>query len=202
VPPFASPQSRQAALETAVRQLPSMMARLAYVAGLRDPNSGTYTHPLASGTSERAETSRVLKALHEDAFQTWLNYRLDEQQADLDLYFSGLDCSRQVVVRTWLDLESYRSLIPTSATRPNRKVFLNDLEALLHLMDFQPHDLAAESCDAESPLLTTEVVSRWLGLAPRTLRLWAESGDVPAFKVGHQWRFRRDEVCRWLERKK
>jgi len=205
VPPFASPQSRQAALETAVRQLPSTMARLAYVAGLRDPNSGTYTHPLASGTSERAETSRVLKALHEDAFQTWLNYRLDEQQADLDLYFSGLDCSRGAVVETWLRLESYRCLIPASACVPERQLFIADLEALLAAMAHGSVGAAGstaglESSDSGEPLLATQEVSRWLGVSPRAVRLWAESGDIPAVKIGRQWRFRRDDIRDWMKR--
>lgn len=204
MPPFASPQSRQAALETVVRQLPSTMARLAYVAGLRDPNSGTYSHALASGTSERAEASRVLKALHEEIFKTWLNYRLDEQQADLDLYFSSLDCSRGAVVETWLTLESYRCLIPASASVSERRLFVADLEALLAAMAHGSTSSAArlESSDSDERLLATQEVSRLLGVSPRTVRLWAESGDIPAVKVGRQWRFRPGDVRHWMERKK
>jgi excisionase family DNA binding protein len=49
-------------------------------------------------------------------------------------------------------------------------------------------------------MLTTEDVSKWLGIAPRTLCTWAECGELPAVKVGRQWRFRRTEVMVWLER--
>jgi excisionase family DNA binding protein len=49
------------------------------------------------------------------------------------------------------------------------------------------------------PLLTTAVVSRWLGVSSRTLCLWAECGEVPALKIGRQWRFRESELRRWLE---
>lgn len=75
MPPFVSSRSRCATLEAAVRQLPATMARLAYIAGLRDPNSGVYSHSFASNESEKAETAYLLKALHEEAFATWLELR-------------------------------------------------------------------------------------------------------------------------------
>ena len=49
------------------------------------------------------------------------------------------------------------------------------------------------------PLLTTEVISKWLGVSTRTLCLWAECQEIPAFKVGRQWRFRESELARWLQ---
>ena len=49
------------------------------------------------------------------------------------------------------------------------------------------------------PLLTTEAVSKWLGLSTRTLCLWAECKEIPAIKVGRQWRFRQSEVADWLQ---
>jgi len=48
------------------------------------------------------------------------------------------------------------------------------------------------------PLLTTAAVSKWLGIAPRTVCLWAECQEIPAIKVGRQWRFRECELCEWL----
>jgi excisionase family DNA binding protein len=49
------------------------------------------------------------------------------------------------------------------------------------------------------PLLTTEAVSKWLGVSTRTLCLWAECKEIPAIKVGRQWRFRHGEVADWLQ---
>ena len=42
-------------------------------------------------------------------------------------------------------------------------------------------------------------VAKYLGVSERTLYQWAQSGKVPAFKVGSVWRFRRNEIDRWLE---
>jgi excisionase family DNA binding protein len=52
----------------------------------------------------------------------------------------------------------------------------------------------------EQRMLTTCEVSKWLGIAPRTVCTWAECQELPGIKVGRQWRFRRGELLRWLER--
>jgi excisionase family DNA binding protein len=49
------------------------------------------------------------------------------------------------------------------------------------------------------PLLTTDAISKWLGVSTRTLCLWAECKEIPAIKVGRQWRFRQGEVADWLQ---
>jgi excisionase family DNA binding protein len=48
------------------------------------------------------------------------------------------------------------------------------------------------------PLLTTAAVAKWLGISTRAVCLWAECKELPAIKVGRQWRFRRDELGEWL----
>jgi excisionase family DNA binding protein len=48
------------------------------------------------------------------------------------------------------------------------------------------------------PLLSTAAVAKWLGIAPRTVCLWAESKVIPAIKIGRQWRFREGELREWL----
>jgi excisionase family DNA binding protein len=51
----------------------------------------------------------------------------------------------------------------------------------------------------DSTFLNSAQVAQWLGVAQRTVCLWAELQEIPAFKLGHQWRFRQDELQRWLE---
>lgn len=64
-----------------------------------------------------------------------------------------------------------------------------------------PTQELAPSSNGDS-LLTTAEVSKWLGVPPRTLRLWAECDEIPAVKVGRQWRFRREDVLKWIEERK
>jgi excisionase family DNA binding protein len=49
------------------------------------------------------------------------------------------------------------------------------------------------------PLLTTAAVAKWLGVATRTLCLWAECKEIPAIKIGRQWRFRERELRDWID---
>ncbi len=49
------------------------------------------------------------------------------------------------------------------------------------------------------PLLTTAAVAKWLGVSTRAVCLWAECKEIPAIKIGRQWRFRQAELTEWLE---
>jgi len=49
-------------------------------------------------------------------------------------------------------------------------------------------------------LISTSITARWLGVDPRTVRLWAECGELPALKAGRQWRFDEAAVLDWLSR--
>jgi excisionase family DNA binding protein len=49
------------------------------------------------------------------------------------------------------------------------------------------------------PLLTTAAVAKWLGVSTRTVCLWAECAELPAIKIGRQWRFREGDLWRWIE---
>ena len=53
--------------------------------------------------------------------------------------------------------------------------------------------------EQQDMFLSTATVARWLGISPRTVCFWAECGEIPALKVGRQWRFREEEIRRWLD---
>lgn len=189
-------------LREVVCELPSTIARLVFLSALRNPNSGTYDHALAA-KDERAETDRLLRQMHEETFATWLNYRLEEQKADLELYLSGLDCGKATVAQTWLELETFRSFMPASASLADRALFVADVEVRLRTIALGGACSSAGQSGpdtADAPLLTTKQVSTWLGISSRTLRLWAESGEIPAVKIGAQWRFSRREIRHVVKR--
>ncbi|HXG34639.1 MAG TPA: helix-turn-helix domain-containing protein [Bryobacteraceae bacterium] len=182
------------------------MSRLVFLSELRDLNSGAYRAPTALTAAERAEVDRLLRRMHEEAFSTWLNHRLEEQEADLDLYFSGLDCAKAVAVQTWRTLESYRWLVPASAMPIERQLFFADLEALLELMANEmglasgPASQLSRGTTSEA-LVTVRELSKWLRVSTRTIRFWAEVRELPAIKVGRHWRFPREAIREWLRRR-
>lgn len=44
---------------------------------------------------------------------------------------------------------------------------------------------------------TAEEIAKYLKLHPYTIRRLAREEKIPAFRVGGQWRFRKDEIDSW-----
>ena len=51
----------------------------------------------------------------------------------------------------------------------------------------------------ESDIMTIDEVSEYLRLKLKTAYHLAAKGDIPGFKVGGSWRFRRSEIQRWIK---
>lgn len=50
-----------------------------------------------------------------------------------------------------------------------------------------------------SPVWTVRQVAEYLRVSERTVYRMAERGEMPAFKVGDTWRFRREDIAAWIE---
>jgi nitrogen PTS system EIIA component len=50
-------------------------------------------------------------------------------------------------------------------------------------------------------ILTVKEVSDYLRVSERTVLEWAQKGEVPCGKLGNSWRFRREEIDRWVDSK-
>ena len=57
-------------------QIPNTYGRLAYLASLRDPNSGSYRHYGLSAAFGREDSTLALRKSHEDTFLEWLQMPL------------------------------------------------------------------------------------------------------------------------------
>lgn len=51
-------------------------------------------------------------------------------------------------------------------------------------------------------LMSLSQVAEYLQVAERTVYLWAQAGDIPSFKLGNLWRFRRTEIEEWIEQQR
>jgi nitrogen PTS system EIIA component len=49
-----------------------------------------------------------------------------------------------------------------------------------------------------SEIMTVEEVAEYLKMKPQTIYTWAQTGKIPAAKIGKEWRFRRDLVDAWF----
>lgn len=52
--------------------------------------------------------------------------------------------------------------------------------------------------DTEDEILTLEEVAVYLKAGKRTVYRLAQKGEIPAFKLGGTWRFRRSELDSWI----
>jgi excisionase family DNA binding protein len=55
---------------------------------------------------------------------------------------------------------------------------------------------------AYSAFLTTEEVLGCLKVNPRTIYRLIKIGELPAVRVGRQWRFRRSDLDEWIDRQR
>ncbi len=51
-------------------------------------------------------------------------------------------------------------------------------------------------------ILTLKEVAAYLKLAEKTAYKLAAGGKLPGFKVGGSWRFKQEDIERWIEEKK
>jgi excisionase family DNA binding protein len=50
--------------------------------------------------------------------------------------------------------------------------------------------------------LTTEEVLGCLKVNPRTIYRLIKTGELPAVRIGRQWRFRRSDLDEWIDRQR
>ncbi len=128
-------------------QIPSCLGRLAYLASLRAPNTGRYEHHGLSLLFGDSETDKTLRKTHNDSFEDWLNYSLEQQKADLALYLCSLHDDKREILKSWAALTPYRYFVPASARESERNLYLADLDVLLQMLRNE-HGVASPDRDA------------------------------------------------------
>ncbi len=48
-------------------------------------------------------------------------------------------------------------------------------------------------------IMTLEETAKYLKIGKSTLYKMAREGKIPAVKIANQWRFRKDEIDKWLQ---
>jgi PTS system nitrogen regulatory IIA component len=50
-------------------------------------------------------------------------------------------------------------------------------------------------------IMMLEEAAKYLKMKPQTICLWAQKGNIPAIKLGKEWRFLRDDIFEWLNQR-
>lgn len=117
-----------------IAAIPSDMGKLAYLASLRDPNSGLYHHYGLETVYSAEQSDRALRQMHASLFYDWLKKPLADQKEDLEHYFRTVEGELNTVLENWKVLEPYRAYVPVEADEAGRQLFRDDLRLLVELM--------------------------------------------------------------------
>jgi hypothetical protein len=117
-------------------QIPTVYGRLAYLASLRDPNSGIYRHHGLATLFGRDESNRALRESHERVFLEWVSLSMREKRLDLGRHFAGLEDPVHMVIDHLLTTGSYRLQSAASAQAMEHELFCTDLEILLEMIKY------------------------------------------------------------------
>lgn len=55
--------------------------------------------------------------------------------------------------------------------------------------------------DNNKEILTTKEVAEYLNIHPFTVNKYARDGNIPAFKIGADWRFHKKSIEKWIQEK-
>jgi hypothetical protein len=112
----------------------SEIGKLAYLASLRDPNSGLYHHYGLETVYSPEQCDRALRQTHLSLFYEWLKKPLAEQKEDVEVYFRTIEGQLDTILENWAVLEPYRAFVPVEADEAGRQLFTSDLRLLVEVM--------------------------------------------------------------------
>jgi len=111
----------------------SEFGRLAYVAGLREPQTGAYSHSGLAEVYSPGGVQEALSATHELLFSRVLQLPLAQQLEDLNRCLADSDTREFSGI--WKNAEFQASLCPVGTTDGTNELFAANLEALLEVIE-------------------------------------------------------------------
>ncbi len=109
-----------------------MYERLAYVADLRDPSTGVYSHERLNAVFGEESVNQALADCHEELFERLLESPLALQEEDLLSYLEVLPGGREKPL--WEFSEKAKAWIPLQAPDYLKKLFCSNLSVLCELL--------------------------------------------------------------------
>jgi hypothetical protein len=125
-------------------RIPTAFGRLAYLASLRDPDSGVYVHHGLKSIYGDKKSRQALAQRHREIFRDWLNLPLVEKTEDLRSYLNTLD-DPAAFLESWTPGLLSRSYFPEAVRKAEKTLFLDEFEILLEILKGQCRNAAGFS---------------------------------------------------------
>lgn len=115
-------------------ELPNDLARLVYLASIRDYNTGRYLHPELSRSYSSDAVDEWLHIYHRRIFDNLLGAPVNDYVDQLRLYasFSGIPALE--LTRTWRKLEAYKAAVPLGCDKLAMDIFYLNMFAALCIL--------------------------------------------------------------------
>lgn len=110
------------------------IARLVYLAGTRDYNTGKYYHDGLALRFSQEIANQALAECHEEVFRRVAGASLEELVSQLREYIKD-DYSANEIIATWLNLEPYRVIIPRTRDAISVKLFCSNFTIALAILE-------------------------------------------------------------------
>lgn len=132
-------------------RIPSLLARLIFLASTRDYNSGAYSHEGLAARFSPETAARALWLAHSDVFYQVTACSLEELVHELEIYAESSRLDIQEIIRTWQALEPYGVAIPMHTNSTVARLFKSNIRLALAILRFRCLP-APEGRPAASPL--------------------------------------------------
>jgi hypothetical protein len=113
--------------------IPTLFGRLAYLASLRDGNSGVYVHHGLKSIYGGKKSHEALAQSHREIFHNWLKLPLVDKIEDLKSYVNTLD-NAAAFLEYWTQGPPSRSYLPEAVRGAEKMLFFDEFEILIEVL--------------------------------------------------------------------
>jgi|SRR5882672_344238 len=115
--------------------LPNDLARLIFLAILRDNNSGHYYHPEVAQRFSVEVADRAMLACHHQIYEQVVALPLEDLTDQLDVYMATVPSAKERLIESWTKLRAYRATIPMDADPISTEVFFMKVEVAVAILE-------------------------------------------------------------------
>jgi hypothetical protein len=125
-------------LRRTLAKVPCGLARLIYLASMRDYNTGKYRHDGLAARFSAAAAGEALALAHREVFYAVAALPLDELVRQMQIYFESSHEAQADLLRAWRRLEPFRISIPLGVNATAAALFISNVKLALAVLPRLP----------------------------------------------------------------